>query len=78
MAEYKIQGETLTAIADAIRAKTGKGSTLTPAQMAEEVNGIQAGKSSVTTSAQTPRHNASTIIKLYSGTLIEEDTTNVD
>lgn len=44
MAEYKIQGDTLTAIAEAIRGKTGKTDTLTPAQMAAEVAGISVGE----------------------------------
>ena len=41
MSDYLIQGETLTAIGDAIRAKTGNTAQLTPAQMATEIAGIQ-------------------------------------
>lgn len=43
MAEYIIQGETLTAIADAIRAKKETTAILTPAQMAVEIEGIVTG-----------------------------------
>lgn len=43
MSDYLIQGETLTAIGDAIRAKTGNTAQLTPAQMATEITGIQTG-----------------------------------
>lgn len=43
MAEYKIQGETLTAIADALRSKTGATAKLTPAQMAVEIEEIVTG-----------------------------------
>lgn len=42
MAEYMIQGETLTAIADAIRGKTGGTSPIDPAQMANEITNIPA------------------------------------
>lgn len=45
MSEYLIQGETLTAIGNAIRAKTGGTAQLTPAQMATEIAGIQTGTS---------------------------------
>ena len=40
MAEYKIQSETLTAIADAIRAKKATTAIFSPAQMAVEIEGI--------------------------------------
>lgn len=40
MGEYRIQAETLTAIADAIRAKTGGNTALTPTQMVIEINNI--------------------------------------
>lgn len=44
MAEmYRISGERLTAIADAIREKTGKTDSLTLQQMATEISGIQTG-----------------------------------
>ena len=42
MAEYLIQGSTLTDIADAIRAKTGDSSTMTPAQMASTIRSLGA------------------------------------
>lgn len=42
MAEYLIQSETLTSIADAIRTKTGGTGTLSPSQMASEIEGISA------------------------------------
>lgn len=41
MADRIIQTETLTAIADAIRAKTGGSETMTPAQMATQIAAIQ-------------------------------------
>ena len=40
MSEYLIQDTSLTAIANAIRAKTGGAANLTPAQMATEISGI--------------------------------------
>lgn len=43
MSEYRIQGETLDAIADAINAKTGKATALTPAQMVTEIGSISSG-----------------------------------
>lgn len=41
--EYMIQGETLTAIADAIRGKTGGSDPIEPGQMANEITNIPAG-----------------------------------
>ena len=46
MAEYLIQGETLTAIADALREKTGNASPLSPSQMADEIMSISPGDGS--------------------------------
>lgn len=43
MAEYLIQGETLTAIADAIRGKKDTTGIFTPEQMAAEIEGIVVG-----------------------------------
>lgn len=43
MAEYIIQDSTLTAIADAIREKTGGTAVLTPAEMATMITGIETG-----------------------------------
>lgn len=43
MSEYLIQDTTLSAIADAIRAKTGTSEQLTPEQMAAAITNIQAG-----------------------------------
>lgn len=60
MSDYLIQGETLTAIGDAIRAKTGSSAQLTPVQMATEIAGIQTGGS----------------VKITTGTYaVEEETT---
>lgn len=41
--DYKISGERLTDIANAIRGKTGKADPLTLEQMATEIEGIEAG-----------------------------------
>lgn len=43
MAEYLIQGETLDDIADAINAKTGGSSAMTPAQMVTAIGSISGG-----------------------------------
>ena len=43
MAEYLIQSETLDDIADAINAKTGGTSAMTPAQMADAIDAIPTG-----------------------------------
>ena len=43
MAEYLIQGETLTGIADAIRGKTGGTDPVAVSDMAGKIEGIQAG-----------------------------------
>lgn len=43
MAEYLIQGETLDDIADAINAKTGGSSAMTPAEMVTAIEGIETG-----------------------------------
>ena len=43
MAEYLIQGETLTGIADAIRGKTGGTEPVAVSDMAAQIEGIQAG-----------------------------------
>ncbi len=43
MAEYLIQSETLDDIADAINAKTGGSSAMTPAEMVTEIGSIQTG-----------------------------------
>ena len=43
MAEYLIQSETLDAIADAINAKTGGSSAMTPAEMVEAIAAIPTG-----------------------------------
>ena len=45
MADYKISGERLTSIANAIRGKTGKEDSLTLEQMVTEIEGIEAGDS---------------------------------
>lgn len=44
MAEYRIQGTTLDAIADAINAKTGGSSAMTPAEMVTEIGSISGGE----------------------------------
>ena len=41
--DYRISGERMTGIADAIRAKTGDAGTMTPPQMIDEINGIRLG-----------------------------------
>ena len=43
MSEYLIQGEALSAIADAIRAKNGSTDDYTPAQMANAIAAIESG-----------------------------------
>lgn len=43
--DYKISGERLTSIANAIRGKTGKEDSLTLEQMVTEIEGIEAGGS---------------------------------
>ena len=48
MSNYIIQSETLTNIANAIRAKTGNSGTLTPSQMATEISNISSGGGSIT------------------------------
>lgn len=40
---YSIQGTTLTSIADAIRAKTGKTDPISPLNMPTEIAGIETG-----------------------------------
>lgn len=47
MADYIIQGSTLDAIADAINAKTGGSSAMTPAEMVTEIGNIPTGSSGV-------------------------------
>ena len=49
MAEYLIQGDTLTAIANAIRAKTGDTAMMTAADMAGLIEGISTGGEYVAT-----------------------------
>lgn len=48
MAKYAIEAESLTAIADAVREKTGSTDKLTPAQMASAISGIEGGDSTDT------------------------------
>lgn len=43
MADYMIKGETLTNIANAIRAKLGSSATMTPEQMSTEIENISVG-----------------------------------
>lgn len=43
MADYMIKGETLTNIANAIRAKSGSSATMTPEQMSTEIENISTG-----------------------------------
>lgn len=50
MAEYLIQGETLDDIADAINAKTGGSSAMTPTQMVTAIGTISGGGGSLPTS----------------------------
>lgn len=66
MAEYLIQGETLDDIADAINAKTGGSSAMTPAQMVTAIGTISGGG--------TPSYHL-----FYDETLSEEvDTIRID
>ena len=53
MADYKISGERLTSIANAIRGKTGKEDSLTLEQMVTEIEGIEAGGGSPFTTGVT-------------------------
>lgn len=46
---YKISSETMTSIADAIRAKTGSSNQMTPEQMADAVAGISSAYVSTST-----------------------------
>lgn len=48
MAEYIVQGESLTAIADAIRSKTNTSSMLSLDEMPSKIVGIETGGSTVT------------------------------
>lgn len=48
MAEYKIQGETLTEIADALRSKTGATAKMGPKQMAAYIDAVQLQEKIVT------------------------------
>lgn len=52
MAEYLIQSETLDDIADAINAKTGGSSAMTPAEMVEAIGSIETGGGDVADSLQ--------------------------
>ena len=68
MAEYIIQGSTLDAIADAINAKTGGSSAMSPAEMVTEIGNISTGGGDIDTSPYT--------IKTGSFTPVS-DTTNI-
>lgn len=59
MAEYLIQDTTLTAIADAIRAKTGGTDPIDPADMATEINCIETGTGNKITTTITPNFSDS-------------------
>ena len=48
MSNYFIKGDTLTAIADAIRTKNGSADTYTPAEMAEAVTNLSTSSSEFT------------------------------
>ncbi len=47
MSDYVIQGQTLAAIGDAIREKTGASEAMTPAEMADAIGDIQTGEEAV-------------------------------
>lgn len=66
MAEYLIQSETLDDIADAINAKTGGTSAMTPAEMVTEIESIQTGGGSVSDSVTVALASASTPSKIAS------------
>ena len=46
MSDYLIKGETLTSIADSIRAKTGGTESIMPSEFASEINSIETGGAS--------------------------------
>ena len=72
MAEYSIQGSTLTAIADAIRSKTGSTETLFPTQMATVISGLTVGsgyKTSVSTSFNKSSNTVTETSTLEDGTI---------
>jgi hypothetical protein len=48
MAKYIIDESTLTALANAIREKTGDSNTLSPAEMVTAIEGISGGKTPIT------------------------------
>lgn len=52
MAEYLIQGETLTAIADAIRNKINSQETITPSLMADKILNINGGIQNISTETE--------------------------
>lgn len=62
MSEYRIQSETLEAIGDAIREKTGGSALITPEDMADEIASISGGGGSGITKTT------------YTGTITLEDT----
>lgn len=59
MSNYIIQGETLTSIADAIRAKTGETGAIAVTEMADKISGISAG------SGETPEMVWTTVAEGY-------------
>lgn len=61
MAEYIIQSETLTSIADAIREKTGLSNSMSPASFANAIGLIETGGSCGRVSVKTGTTTSSTI-----------------
>ena len=68
--DYKISGERLTSIANAIRGKTGKEDSLTLEQMVTEIEGIEAGGSNPLTGLF---YFITSSNKLALGGILEED-----
>ena len=68
--DYKISGERLTSIANAIRGKTGKEDSLTLEQMVTEIEGIEAGGSNPLTGFF---YLITSSNKLALGGILEED-----
>lgn len=76
--DYKISGERLTSIANAIRGKTGKEDSLTLEQMVTEIEGIEAGGGKAGFESILTDRIANNIVSTFEGFMpggILEDTT---
>ena len=76
MSEYLIQGDTLTAIADAIRSKTGDTAAMTAGDMAGLIEAISGGEYEVTHGTVT--HGSVSDTTAYSSTRIESGNVLID